>query len=44
MTNALSGTGAAMRPGPPHLVGLTGPADRPGNVSERFRAGLLEVG
>ncbi|WP_416966705.1 hypothetical protein [Streptomyces sp. 4F14] len=30
--------------GPPHLLGLTVPADRPGNVSENFWAGLLEAG
>ncbi|MER6525908.1 hypothetical protein [Streptomyces sp. NPDC001508] len=44
MTNGKSVPGAATRLGPPHLVGLTEPADRPCHVSERVWAGLLEVG
>ncbi|WP_335976541.1 hypothetical protein [Streptomyces sp. CA2R106] len=44
MTNGTSGSGAAPLPGPPHLAGVTAPADRPGTMSERFWAELLEVG
>ncbi|MBP1158212.1 MULTISPECIES: hypothetical protein [Rhodococcus] len=44
MTNGMSVSGRTTRPGPPHLVGLTEPADRPCNVSENFWAELLEVG
>ncbi|MEU0407697.1 hypothetical protein ABZ307_07675 [Streptomyces griseorubiginosus] len=44
MTNGMPVPGTATRPGPPHLLGLTEPADRPGNVTEHFWAGLLEVG
>ncbi|MEU1184919.1 hypothetical protein ABZ464_46360 [Streptomyces sp. NPDC005820] len=44
MTNDISVSGTAMRPGPPHLVGLTESADRPGNVTGNFWAGLLEAG
>ncbi|MER6562306.1 hypothetical protein ABT300_32125 [Streptomyces sp. NPDC001027] len=44
MTNDISVSGTAMRPGPPHLIGLTESADRPGNVTGNFWAGLLEAG
>ncbi|SEM94568.1 hypothetical protein SAMN05660976_06422 [Nonomuraea pusilla] len=44
MTNGTSTSGTTTRPGPPHLLGLTEPAERPGNVPESFWAGLLEVG
>lgn len=42
--NGVSGSGTPAHLGPPHLVGLTEPADRPGNVSESHWEGLLEVG
>ncbi|MFI6151456.1 hypothetical protein ACIBCA_02030 [Kitasatospora sp. NPDC051170] len=44
MTNEIPMTGTTARPGPPHLLGLTEPAGRPGNVSESFWSKLLEVG
>lgn len=44
MTNGMSVSGTATRPGSPHLVGLTESADRPGNVPQNFWAGLLEAG
>lgn len=44
MTNDVSMPTTTERPGPPHLLGLTMPTDRPRNVSENFWAGLLEVG
>lgn len=44
MTNGMSLSGAVARPGPPHLAGLTEPADRPCHVSEHVWAGLLEAG
>lgn len=44
MTHGLPVSGPATRPGPPHLVGLTGPADRPDHLAETYWAGLLEAG
>ncbi|MGW2751033.1 hypothetical protein ACWC4E_08860 [Streptomyces sp. NPDC001273] len=44
MANGMSASGAAAHLGPPHLAGLTEPAGRPGNVSEKLWAGLLETG
>ncbi|WP_139128902.1 hypothetical protein [Micromonospora nigra] len=41
---ALTVTDELARSGPPHLAGLTEPAPRPANISERHWNGLLECG